>query len=52
MAGAIFTMSVSPLVARRALPPLGAHTDEVLWELGVDDDELERLRAAGAIRQP
>ncbi len=52
MVGPILTMSVSPLVARRASPPLGAHTDEVLRELGVDDDELERLRAAGAIRQP
>jgi len=32
-----------------APPATGEHTDEVLRELGVDDDEIARLRAAGTI---
>ena len=34
---------------RRAAPTLGEHTDEVLGELGLDDDELAALRDEGAI---
>jgi formyl-CoA transferase len=30
-------------------PALGEHTDEVLAELGVDEDELQKLRMAGII---
>jgi hypothetical protein len=33
----------------RQEPELGAHTDEVLRALGVPDEALERLRAAGTI---
>jgi formyl-CoA transferase len=31
------------------VPELGQHTEEVLVELGVDWDEIERLREAGVI---
>ena len=37
------------LVVRRAAPAVGEHTDEVLGEVGLDEEELDRLRAAGAI---
>jgi crotonobetainyl-CoA:carnitine CoA-transferase CaiB-like acyl-CoA transferase len=30
-------------------PTLGQHNDDVLRELGVSDDELDRLRSAGVI---
>jgi itaconate CoA-transferase len=32
-----------------AVPGLGQHTDSVLAELGLDDDEISRLRGQGAI---
>jgi crotonobetainyl-CoA:carnitine CoA-transferase CaiB-like acyl-CoA transferase len=32
-----------------AVPGLGQHTDSVLAELGIDDDEMTRLREQGAI---
>jgi crotonobetainyl-CoA:carnitine CoA-transferase CaiB-like acyl-CoA transferase len=32
-----------------AVPGLGQHTDSVLAELGIDDDEIARLRERGAI---
>ena len=34
---------------RRHPPMLGEHTDEVLHELGVPDDEIDALRQDGAI---
>lgn len=34
---------------RRAPPRLGEHTDEVLRSLGVEPDEIEALRATGAV---
>ncbi|MCC6532625.1 MAG: CoA transferase [Burkholderiales bacterium] len=41
--------SVSALAAPRPAPRLGEHTSGVLAEFGYGDDELERLRASGAI---
>ncbi len=32
-----------------AIPGLGQHTDSVLAELGLNDDEISRLREQGAI---
>ena len=43
-------MSGGPSAAwRGACPTLGQHTDDVLRDLGVSDEELERLRAAHVI---
>jgi crotonobetainyl-CoA:carnitine CoA-transferase CaiB-like acyl-CoA transferase len=33
---------------RRPMPNSGEHTDEVLCELGLDPEEIETLKAAGA----
>ncbi|MQA00798.1 MAG: hypothetical protein GEU80_15995 [Dehalococcoidia bacterium] len=43
-------MSESPIKPERASPPLGWHTDEVLRQAGVDDQTIERMRTAGALR--
>jgi len=37
------------LEIRRAAPGIGEHTDEVLREVGMDDAEIGRLRAKGAL---
>ena len=43
-------MSATPGATRWAGPSLGQHTEEVLREeLGVDAEEIQRLRDAGAI---
>jgi formyl-CoA transferase len=42
--------SRTPTGVRRGASPLGAETDEILAELGLDDDEVRRLREAGAVR--
>jgi crotonobetainyl-CoA:carnitine CoA-transferase CaiB-like acyl-CoA transferase len=41
--------SETPASIRRPAPALGEHTDEVLREAGYGDDEVARLRKAGAI---
>jgi formyl-CoA transferase len=41
--------SRTPLSIRAAAPALGAHTDEVLADLGVTNDERARLRERGVI---
>jgi formyl-CoA transferase len=47
--GPIVTMSGTPTVARRASPPLGLHTTEILGESGLTSEEITALRAAGTI---
>ncbi len=47
--GPIVRMSGTPTRARRASPPLAAHTDEVLLEHGLTEADLDSLRAAGVI---
>jgi len=39
----------TPASLRRPAPALGEHTDEVLREIGVEADELARLRAEGVL---
>ena len=50
MVGPPFSMSETPLEARRASPALGEHTDEVLAELGYDAEQVQRLRDEGVTR--
>lgn len=42
-------MDRTPSEISRPAPTLGQHTDEVLSELGLETDEISRLRAAGAL---
>ena len=43
-------MSVTPATVRRAPPPLGTDTEQVLRdELGLSDEEVEDLRGAGVV---
>ena len=44
-----FKLSGADPVVASAPPRLGEHTDEVLRDLGYNDSDIERLRAAGAI---
>jgi crotonobetainyl-CoA:carnitine CoA-transferase CaiB-like acyl-CoA transferase len=44
-----FRMSRTPPEYRSAPPTLGAHTQEVLLELGYDDAQIGALKAAGTI---
>ncbi|SFS94339.1 CaiB/BaiF CoA transferase family protein [Saccharopolyspora flava] len=44
-----FRLSDTPSEVRTTGPRLGAHTAEVLGELGVDAEELESLRAQGVL---
>lgn len=43
-------LTETPGAIHRTPPLFGEHTDEILHELGVADDELERLRASSVIR--
>ncbi len=50
MVGVPVRLSETPGAVREPAPLLGQHTDEVLSDrLGLDDEEIERLRRAGAI---
>lgn len=44
-----FDLAETPATLRHPPPLLGEHTDDVLRELGLDDAEVSRLRAEGAI---
>ncbi len=43
------TIKEAPKVAPRVAPGLSEHTDQVLQELGFDADQIDGLRASGAI---
>jgi len=49
--GSPYHLSRTPVAGYDAAPLLGAHTDELLAEeLGLSDEQVEQLRASGAIR--
>jgi formyl-CoA transferase len=52
VAGPVAKLSRTPTRVRRAAPELGADTEEILGELGVEADERARLRDAGVIAGP
>lgn len=47
-----FTMSASDVVVRGRAPEVGEHTAAVLAELGVDDERVSQLLAAGVLGCP
>ncbi|XJJ69018.1 CoA transferase [Novosphingobium sp. BL-8A] len=49
IASPLAKMSASPATIRMAPPMLGEHTAEVLAEIGIGEERLAELRAAGAI---
>jgi crotonobetainyl-CoA:carnitine CoA-transferase CaiB-like acyl-CoA transferase len=49
MQNVLFRLSETPGEIRWSGPPLGAHNEEVWGELGVDGQQLERLRAEGVV---
>lgn len=48
--GSPIKLSATPADASRRAPLLGEHTEEVLKELGLNNDEIDRLRRVGAVR--
>lgn len=50
MAGFPVKLSETPCTVRRPAPDLGAHTAEVLSEIGFDDTEIERLKGTKVVR--
>ena len=49
MVGPIVRMSKTPTGTDRPSPPLGRHTDELLREHGLGDEEIATLRSSGAV---
>lgn len=49
LVGAPIKMSETPATIGSAPPELGAHTDSVLRELGLQDNDIQRLRATGVV---
>jgi crotonobetainyl-CoA:carnitine CoA-transferase CaiB-like acyl-CoA transferase len=47
--GSPIKMSATPPDVSRRAPQLGEHTDEVLREAGLTQDEIASLRTAGAV---
>jgi crotonobetainyl-CoA:carnitine CoA-transferase CaiB-like acyl-CoA transferase len=47
--GVPIKLSATPGTIRRAPPTLGQDTAEVLREIGLNGDEIDKLRASGAI---
>ena len=49
MAGPMIQMTETPLAAHGPSPTLGEHTDDVLREIGFDDEHIAAMRAAGVL---
>ena len=51
MVGSPIKLSETPIEYRNAAPLLGQHTDQVLKDLGLQDEALTRLKAQGVVAQ-
>jgi crotonobetainyl-CoA:carnitine CoA-transferase CaiB-like acyl-CoA transferase len=49
LVGQAVTLSRAPNRIRSATPEAGEHTDEILRELGFNEDDVARLRAASIV---
>jgi formyl-CoA transferase len=50
MVGPALQMTETPLALQGASPTLGEHNDDVLSSIGYSAEEIEAMRASGAIR--